>query len=237
MDLFNQIRKKLVIFVHFKGFNISQKPNSSPLSYFAQKISLNLAPNWYPIICTCSFRSHSCSYISNIDISVHSEIAILILSMSLNFIKAWRNDKYNKIVLIWRFTLVLIKINYGQIGDQTGLFHTTNPIFYTIRNKFVHRTGTFGNLIFSLIPSDNRNTRSTCPTSVFTGIGQTLMSRPVVWLLFAQRFITIFNCRYHTSNHLSVCHKPTSLSPINCQLVDNCIIINTLINHHDPIYL
>jgi hypothetical protein len=57
----------------------------------------------------------------------------------------------------------------------------------------------------------------------------------VVRLLFAQRFITIFNCRYHTSNHLSVCHKPTSLSPINCQSVDNCcIIINTLINHHDP---
>jgi hypothetical protein len=28
------------------------------------------------------------------------------------------------------------------------------------------------------------------------------------------------------------------LSPINCQSVDNCcIIINTLINHHDPIYL
>jgi hypothetical protein len=42
------------------------------------------------------------------------------------------------------------------------------------------------------------------------------------------------NCRYHTSNHLSVCHKPTSLSPINCQSVDNCcIIINTLINLHD----
>ena len=37
--------KKLVIFVHFKGFNISQKPKSSPLSYFAQKTSLNLAPN------------------------------------------------------------------------------------------------------------------------------------------------------------------------------------------------
>ena len=36
MDLFNQIRKKLVIFVHFKGFIISQKPKSSPLSYFAQ---------------------------------------------------------------------------------------------------------------------------------------------------------------------------------------------------------
>jgi hypothetical protein len=27
--------KKLVIFVHFKGFNISQKSKSSPLSYFA----------------------------------------------------------------------------------------------------------------------------------------------------------------------------------------------------------
>jgi hypothetical protein len=37
----------------------------------------------------------------------------------------------NKRVLIWRFTLVLIKINYGQIGDQTGLFNTTNPVLYT----------------------------------------------------------------------------------------------------------
>jgi hypothetical protein len=47
--------------------------------------------------------------------------------MSLNFIKA-----NNKRVLIWRFTLVLIKINYGQIGDQTGLFYTTNPVFIFI---------------------------------------------------------------------------------------------------------
>jgi hypothetical protein len=52
----------------------------------------------------------------------------------------------NKRVLIWRFTLVLIKINYGQIGDQTGSFYTTNPVFYTSGNKFVRRTGTFGNL-------------------------------------------------------------------------------------------
>ena len=29
----------------FQGFNISQKPKSSPLSYFAQKTRLNLAPN------------------------------------------------------------------------------------------------------------------------------------------------------------------------------------------------
>jgi hypothetical protein len=35
-------------------------------------------------------------------------------------------------------------------------------------------------LIFSLVPSDNRNTRYTCPTSVFTSIGQMLMSRPVI---------------------------------------------------------
>jgi hypothetical protein len=82
--------------------------------------------------------------------------------MSLNFIKAWRNDKwYNKRVLIWCFTLVLIKINYGQIGDQTGLFYNTNPVFYTgqsvqwkpmffrtelIFTGFVHRTDMFGNL-------------------------------------------------------------------------------------------
>jgi hypothetical protein len=31
------IRKKLVIFVHFKDLDISQKPKSSPLSYFAQE--------------------------------------------------------------------------------------------------------------------------------------------------------------------------------------------------------
>jgi hypothetical protein len=100
-------------------------------------------------------------------------MATLILSKSLNFITAWRtiNDTIKR-VLIWRFTLVLIKINYGQIGDQTGLFYTTNPVFYTSGNRFVRCTGTFGNLTFSLVPSDNRNTRSTCQTLVFTGTGQ-----------------------------------------------------------------
>jgi hypothetical protein len=44
------------------------------------------------------------------------------------------------------FTLVLIKMNYGQIGDQTGLFNTTNPVFYTSGNRFVRRPSTFGNL-------------------------------------------------------------------------------------------
>jgi hypothetical protein len=61
--------------------------------------------------------------------------------MSLNFIKA-----NNKRVLIWRFTSVLIKIIYAQIGDKTGLFYTTNPVFYTGGNRFVRHTGTFGNL-------------------------------------------------------------------------------------------
>jgi hypothetical protein len=41
--------EQLVIFVHFKSFNISQKLKSSPLSYFE------------------TFRSDSCSYVSNID--------------------------------------------------------------------------------------------------------------------------------------------------------------------------
>ena len=31
-------------------------------------------------------------------------------------------------------------------GDQTGLFYTTNPVFYTSGNIFVRRTGTLGNL-------------------------------------------------------------------------------------------
>ena len=45
----------------------------------------------------------------------------------------------------------------------------------------VSRTGTFENA-FSLVPSDNHTTRSTRPTSVFTGIGQTLMSRPTIMI-------------------------------------------------------
>jgi hypothetical protein len=52
-------------------------------------------------------------------------------------------------------------INHGQIGDQTGLFYTTNPVFYTgqlvwwkpmffrtklIFNGFVRWTDMLGNL-------------------------------------------------------------------------------------------
>ena len=86
-------------------------------------------------------------------------------------------------VLICHFTLVLIKINYVQIGDQTGLFYTTSPVkavFYTGGNKwFLPDLSWF----FLLVPSENRNTRSTSPTSVFTGIGQMLMSRPATYVL------------------------------------------------------
>jgi hypothetical protein len=61
-------------------------------------------------------------------------------------IKFWKFS--NSDVLLKLNILVLIKINYGQIGDQTGLFYTTNPVFYTSGNRFVHRTGMFGNLWF-----------------------------------------------------------------------------------------
>jgi hypothetical protein len=44
--------------------------------------------------------------------------------------------------------IVLFKINYGQIGNQTWLFYTTNPVFYTSGNRFVRRTSTFGNLTY-----------------------------------------------------------------------------------------
>ena len=50
---------------------------------------------------------------------------------------------------------------------------TKQHIFIIENNLLKGRT-----VIFSLVPSDNRDTRSTCPTSVFTGIGQALMSRP-----------------------------------------------------------
>jgi hypothetical protein len=52
--------------------------------------------------------------------------------MSLNFIIAWKNDK----VLIWLFTLALIKINYGQIGDQKGSFIQQTQYFQSVPKTF-----------------------------------------------------------------------------------------------------
>ena len=110
-------------------------------------------PNWYPIIFTCPVRSDSCSYISNIYIFVYksiSEIATFILSMSLDFIIAWKKDKwYNKRVLIWRFTWLLILKNYGQIGDQKGSFTQQTQYFIQDSRSGGNQCffpGMFGNL-------------------------------------------------------------------------------------------
>jgi hypothetical protein len=81
--------------------------------------------------------------------------------------------------------------------------YTTNLVFYTSGNRFVRRTGTFGNLTFSLVPSDNRNTRSPCPTSVFTGIGQTLMSRPALLHFNLCRASEGMTARKHVQFHFN----------------------------------
>jgi hypothetical protein len=60
--------------------------------------------------------------------------------------------------------------SYGEVGDNREKW-----------GEFWEKSIAI-NPIFSLVPSDNRNTKSTCPTSVFTGIGQTLMSRPELQL-------------------------------------------------------
>jgi hypothetical protein len=66
--------------------------------------------------------------------------------------------------------------NYNEI--EIDLFTKFMSVKMTKQHIFViennlQKVG----VIFAL--SDNRGTRSTCPTSVFTGIRQTLMSRPV----------------------------------------------------------
>jgi hypothetical protein len=58
---------------------------------------------------------------------------------------------------------------------------------------------------FLLVPSDNRNTRSTCPTSVFTGIGQALMSRPGIHIL-------IFFLANLAKGNMSFCHHLASVN-------------------------
>ena len=76
-----------------------------------------------------------------------------------------------------------LEIKQGSFIQQTQYFIPVEIIdFYRICPASYRHV--WESLIFSLVPSDNRNTRSTCPTSVFTGIGQTLMSRPeLVWKL------------------------------------------------------
>ena len=82
--------------------------------------------------------------------------------------------------------------------SNRALLHN-KPVFYTSGNRFFRRIGTFGNLIFLLVPSDNRNTRSTCPTSVFTGIGQTLMSRPAETTMHCKVTCNLYKKQAHFS--------------------------------------
>ena len=78
-----------------------------------------------------------------------------------------------------------------KLEIKQGSFIQQTQYFIPVEIDYVRCTGTFGiSWIFSLVPSDNRNTRSTCPTSVFTGIGQTLMSRPAPSVNFMEKAIT-----------------------------------------------
>ena len=70
--------------------------------------------------------------------------------------------------------------------------------FYRICPSYRH---VWKSLIFSLVPSDNRNTRSTCPTSVFTVIGQTLMSRPDGMEIYFLKQIR------HIWPHMQICYR------------------------------
>jgi hypothetical protein len=64
-----------------------------------------------------------------------------------------------------------LEIKQGSLIQQTQYFIPVEIDLSVVPARL-------GIWFFSLVPSDNRNTRSTCLTSVFTGIGQTLMSRP-----------------------------------------------------------
>jgi hypothetical protein len=129
VDLFNQIRKKLVIFVHFKDFNISQKPKSSPQSWYDGQIYLH----WYKILGLLYKR------------------ALFNLQFVHNLF--WLKLKWNA-----KSKLFYCIIYRSSIWSSMSVVPARLGIWF-----------------FSLVPLDNRNTRSTCPTSVFTGIGQTLM--------------------------------------------------------------
>jgi hypothetical protein len=114
------------------------------------------------------------------------------------------NDKwYNKKSFDLAFHFSFNQNKLWTNWNIKRLFYTTNLVFYTSGNRFVRRTGTFGNLTFSLVPSDNRNTRSPCPTSVFTGIGQTLMSRPALLHFNLCRASEGMTARKHVQFHFN----------------------------------
>jgi hypothetical protein len=56
-----------------------------------------------------------------------------------------------------------------KLEIKQGSFIQQTQYFIPVEIDLSRRTDTYRNLIFSLVPSDNHNTKSTCPTSVFTG--------------------------------------------------------------------
>jgi hypothetical protein len=58
-----------------------------------------------------------------------------------------------------------------KLEIKQGSFYTTNPVFYTSGNRFVRRTGMFGNLIFSLTRHFH------IPRSALRGRGTKISSR------------------------------------------------------------
>ena len=72
--------------------------------------------------------------------------------------QSMENDKwYNKRVLIWRFTLVLIKINYGQIGDQKSSFKQQTQYFIQDSRSGGNQCFSGPNSFLPICPSDHRS--------------------------------------------------------------------------------
>jgi hypothetical protein len=59
-----------------------------------------------------------------------------------------------------------------KLEIKQGSFIQQTQYFIPVEIDLSVVTARLGICFFSLVPSDNRNTRSTCPTSVFTGTGQ-----------------------------------------------------------------
>jgi hypothetical protein len=116
-----------------------KKPKSSPLSYFAQKTSLNLAPNWYPIIFTCPVQSDSCPYISNID-DQNSFIVSFIVPSCFDEVQGhWQNWSRNL-----RNALMKKNINIWNIRTRIDTFFWNSPnVFYLNSKRNKNISGSF----------------------------------------------------------------------------------------------
>ena len=88
----------------------------------------------------------------------------------------------NKRVLIWHFSFNQNKLWTNWRWKQ-GSFIQQTQYFIPVEIELSSYRHAWESLIFSLVPSENRNTRSTCLMSVFTGTGQTLMSRTAILII------------------------------------------------------